>query len=39
MMNRRVVMAGLVPAIHVFEASKTWMLRTRPCMTAETSVR
>jgi hypothetical protein len=31
------VMAGLVPAIHVFEltASKTWMPGTRPGMTNE----
>jgi hypothetical protein len=29
------VMAGLVPAIHVFLASKTWMPGTRPGMTRE----
>ncbi len=31
-------MAGLVPAIHVFDLArriKTWMLGTRPGMTAE----
>ncbi len=27
------VMAGLVPAIHVFTAVKTWMPGTRPSMT------
>ena len=27
------VMAGLVPAIHVFLAAKTWMPGTRPGMT------
>jgi hypothetical protein len=35
---RRVVMAGLVPAIHVFLCGtylKTWMPGTRPGMTAE----
>jgi hypothetical protein len=39
MMTRRIVMAGPVPAIHVLEASKTWMLRTKLRKTAETSVR
>jgi hypothetical protein len=28
------VMAGLVPAIHVFADGKTWMPGTRPGMTA-----
>jgi hypothetical protein len=28
-------MAGLVPAIHVFAAAKTWMRGTSPRMTAE----
>jgi hypothetical protein len=27
------VMAGLVPAIHVFDAAKTWMPGTGPGMT------
>jgi hypothetical protein len=32
----KVVMAGLVPAIHVFSyAAKTWMPGTRPGMTIE----
>src|SRR5689334_13733277 len=30
-----VVMAGLVPAIHVFAQKKTWMSGTRPGMTVE----
>jgi hypothetical protein len=29
-------MAGLVPAIHVFEASKAWMPGIKPGMTVET---
>jgi hypothetical protein len=37
-MTRSIVMAGLVPAIHVFDESKeskTWMPGTRPGMTVE----
>jgi hypothetical protein len=34
--NQKVVMAGLVPAIHALaSASKTWMRGTSPRMTAE----
>jgi hypothetical protein len=33
------VMAGLVPAIHVFTAAKTWMAGTKPGHDAERSVR
>jgi hypothetical protein len=41
MMTHSVVMAGLVPAIHVFleKRSKTWMPGTRPGMTPETVAR
>jgi hypothetical protein len=31
-----IVMAGLVPAIHVFQKGKTWMPGTRPGMTEKT---
>jgi hypothetical protein len=31
-------MAGLVPAIHVFAASKAWMPGTRPGMTREETI-
>jgi hypothetical protein len=35
MVTAKAVMAGLVPAIHGFPVSKTWMPGTRPGMTAE----
>jgi hypothetical protein len=34
-MTHNIVMAGLVPAIHVLLAAKTWMPGTRPGMTVE----
>jgi hypothetical protein len=34
-MANHVVMAGLVPAIHVLATTKTWMPGTRPGMTNE----
>jgi hypothetical protein len=33
--SQKLVMAGLVPAIHVFTWLKTWMPGTRPGMTIE----